>query len=170
MILFHGSTDLVENPEIRESSSFLDFEKGFYMTSSFDQAERWAKIKMKRNNVNAGFVCVYEFDDVSLKCLNFIEFKRADSKWLSFVVNQRKGLNNYHQMDLHIGPVADDRVYQCIRLFETGIIDEEYTLKRLKTEKLKDQWVMHTPKALSFLRFIGAVKILEGEQNETGTI
>ncbi len=102
--------------------------------------------------------------------MNFIEFKRADSKWLSFVVSQRKGLNNHHQMDLHIGPVADDRVYQCIRLFETGIIDEEYTLKRLKTEKLKDQWVMHTTKALSFLRFIGAVKILEGEQNETGTI
>lgn len=45
MILYHGSTDIVEKPEIRKSSSNLDFGDGFYLTTSFEQAERWAKVK-----------------------------------------------------------------------------------------------------------------------------
>ena len=52
MILYHGSTDLVDKPEIRESDVYLDFGVGFYTTTSFDQAKRWAKIKMRRRNVD----------------------------------------------------------------------------------------------------------------------
>ena len=51
MILYHGSTDLVDKPEIRKSDIYLDFGIGFYTTTSFEQAERWAKIKMRRKNV-----------------------------------------------------------------------------------------------------------------------
>ena len=62
MILYHGSTDLVDKPEIRESDIYLDFGVGFYTTTSFEQAERWAKIKMRRKNVDLGYVSIYEFD------------------------------------------------------------------------------------------------------------
>ena len=34
MIIYHGSTVLVEKPEIRISDSFLDFGTGFYTTTS----------------------------------------------------------------------------------------------------------------------------------------
>lgn len=60
MILYHGSTVLVNNPEIRESELFLDFGNGFYTTTSYDQAERWARIKMRRNNVDIGYAAIYE--------------------------------------------------------------------------------------------------------------
>ena len=50
MILFHGSIDLVDKPEIRKGDVFLDFGVGFYTTTSYEQAERWARIKMRRNN------------------------------------------------------------------------------------------------------------------------
>ena len=62
MILYHGSVDRVERPEIRQGKVYLDFGIGFYTTTSFEQAERWAKIKMRRNNTDIGFVSVYEFD------------------------------------------------------------------------------------------------------------
>ena len=62
MILYHGSTDLVDKPEIRKSDVYLDFGVGFYTTTSFEQAERWARIKMRRKNVNSGYVAVYVFD------------------------------------------------------------------------------------------------------------
>ena len=62
MILYHGSIDLVDKPEIRKGDVYLDFGVGFYTTTSKEQAERWAKIKMRRNNVDVGFVSVYEFD------------------------------------------------------------------------------------------------------------
>ena len=63
--------------------------------------------------------------------------------------------------DIHIGPVADDNVYRSIRLFETGVLDAEETVKRLKTEVLQDQWAFHTEKLLAFVKFIESKEIRE---------
>ena len=155
MILYHGSIDIVAKPEIRKGEVFLDFGIGFYTTTSYEQAERWAKIKMRRNNILLGYVSVYEFDSARAeKELSIEKFEKADESWLEFVVNNRKGISVKYNKDMHIGPVADDNIYQSIRLFETGAYDAEYTVKKLKTEVLHDQWTLHTDKALSYLKFI----------------
>lgn len=160
MILYHGSTVLVDKPEIRIGEVYLDFGIGFYTTTSYDQAERWAKIKMRRTNADVGYVSVYELDiDAARKELDIDEFKNADENWLKFVVNNRNGAAFNIIKDIHIGPVADDNIYQTIRLFETGAFDAEYTVKKLKTEVLQDQWALHTKKALSFLKFVEAKEI-----------
>lgn len=155
MILYHGSTEIVDAPEIRKGVVYLDFGVGFYTTTSYEQAERWAKIKMKRKNVNIGYVSKYEFDlGRAEQELCIKRFELADEEWLTFVVNNRKGEPVNDNADMHIGPVADDNVYQSIRLFETGAYDAEYTVKKLKTEILHDQWTLHTDKILSYLKFI----------------
>lgn len=160
MILYHGSTDLVDKPEIRKSDAYLDFGIGFYTTTSYEQAERWARIKMRRSNVDLGYVAVYNLDlEEAEKELNIKRFETADENWLTFVVNNRKGANTSNDVDMHIGPVADDNVYQSIRLFETGAYDAEYTVKKLKTEILHDQWTLHTEKILKYLTFIEAKEI-----------
>ena len=160
MILYHGSIDLVDKPEIRKGDVYLDFGVGFYTTTSYEQAERWARIKMRRNNAAVGYVSIYEFDlDTASKVLSIDKFVTADEKWLEFVVNNRKGIPAGDTKDMHIGPVADDNVYQSIRLFETGAYDAEYTVKKLKTEVLQDQWTLHTDKALSYLKFVEAKEI-----------
>ncbi len=154
MILYHGSTELVEKPEIRKGDVFLDFGVGFYTTTSKEQAERWARIKMRRNNADIGYVAIYEFDLGKAKeNLVIDEFKTADEIWLRFVVSNRRGETSENAADMHIGPVADDNIYQSIRLFETGAYDAEYTVKKLKTEVLHDQWTLHTDKALFYLKF-----------------
>ena len=43
MTIYHGSTVLVEKPEIRRSERMLDFGAGFYTTSYKEQAIRWAQ-------------------------------------------------------------------------------------------------------------------------------
>lgn len=155
MILYHGSTVLVDRPEIREGDTFLDFGSGFYTTTSYDQAERWAKIKMRRENKTNGYVAVYEFDfEAALRNTVIRRFDTADMAWLLFVVNNRRGAPFEEPADMHIGPVADDNVYQSIRFFETGIYDAEETVKRLKTEVLHDQWTFHTDRILSYCKFI----------------
>ena len=160
MILYHGSIELVDKPEIRKGEVFLDFGAGFYTTTSYEQAERWARIKMRRHNAAIGYVSVYVFDlDAASKVLSIGKFETANEEWLGFVVNNRKGVFAGDTKDMHIGPVADDNVYQSIRLFETGAYDAEYTVKTLKTEVLQDQWTLHTDKALSFLKFI-EVKVI----------
>ena len=162
MILYHGSTVPVAKPEIRQSEAFLDFGTGFYTTTSYEQAERWARIKMRRINAETGYVTVHEFDYESAKQqTDIFRFESADMDWLSFVVGNRRGEELYKAKDMHIGPVADDNVYRSIRLFETGLLDAEETVRRLKTEVLQDQWVFRSEKVLSYLTFQEAKEIRE---------
>ena len=162
MKVYHGSTVVVDHPEIRQSESFLDFGAGFYTTSSLSQAQRWAKIKMRRLNAPVGYVSVYEFDEkAAAKQTEIFRFENADIDWLTFVVNNRRGDPRTGAADLYIGPVADDNVYRSIRLFETGVLDAEETVKRLKTEVLQDQWVFCSDRVLSCLSFLEAKEISE---------
>lgn len=48
MILYHRSNIVVENPKIIQSDRRLDFGTGFYLTSSYEQAERWAYLTVKK--------------------------------------------------------------------------------------------------------------------------
>ena len=156
MIIYHGSTVLVEQPEIRSGETFLDFGAGFYTTTSYEQAERWARIKMRRENKTVGYVSIYEFDFEAAQVDAVIQtFDTADMEWLLFVVSNRRGTPSREATDMHIGPVADDNVYQSIRFFETGILNAEETVSRLKTEALHDQWTFHTEKILSYCRYTG---------------
>ena len=155
MIIYHGSTVYVEKPEIIVGENFLDFGVGFYTTTSYQQAERWARTKMRRENKDIGYVSIYEFDyESAKKDTKIYKFLKADMEWLKFVTNNRKGLFSEKTVDMNIGPVADDNVYESIRFFETGILDAKQTVKRLKTEKLQDQWVFHTDKILKYLKFV----------------
>lgn len=164
MILYHGSTVIVEKPEIRKGEFCLDFGIGFYTTTSLAQAERWAQIKMRRENKDLGYVSVYEFDlGTAQKSTLITRFENADLSWLNFVVNNRKGQSSNDHSDMHIGPVADDNVYRSIRLFETGVLDADETVKRLKTEMLQDQWTFHTDTILQFLKFTSSVEVIREE-------
>lgn len=42
MIVYHGSVEVVEKPDVLHSYRNLDFGRGFYVTSVQSQAERWA--------------------------------------------------------------------------------------------------------------------------------
>ena len=160
MIIYHGSTVLVEKPEIRTGETFLDFGAGFYTTTSYEQAERWARIKMRRENTQVGYVSIYEFDYEAAKADAVIrKFDTADMEWLLFVASNRRGVRPVEAADMHIGPVADDNVYQSIRFFETGILNAEETVSRLKTEVLHDQWTFHTENILSYCRYTGCREV-----------
>ena len=74
MILYHGSIEIVENPEIRIPSRSLDYGYGFYTTTSLKQAEDWVKRKLNSNNP-IGYVNIYEFDENLIKCLNALLFE-----------------------------------------------------------------------------------------------
>ena len=71
---------IVDHPQILPGSRLLDFGAGFYTTRSYDQAERWAKTKMRRENGHIGFVSVYEFDEAAARQMTHIrEFAQADA-------------------------------------------------------------------------------------------
>jgi len=85
--------------------------------------------------------------------LQVIEFISADEKWLDFITANRRGKAILEEYDIVLGPVADDNVYLVVKLFETGVLDREETMMRLKVEKLFDQVLFHTEKGLAFCIF-----------------
>jgi hypothetical protein len=42
MTVYHGGILEIRNPDVTHSKKYLDFGKGFYVTSFLKQAERWA--------------------------------------------------------------------------------------------------------------------------------
>lgn len=61
--------------------------------------------------------------------------------------------------DIILGSVADDNVYATVKLFETGVLDRDETIKRLRIEKLYDQVLFHTTESLDFCKYADAQKI-----------
>ena len=131
-----------------ENGFYEDFGYGFYCTILENQAKR------RKHIVN-----LYEYSPDEGQ--NIKKFSEMIEEWLQFVVKNRRGEMTDIAADMHIGPVADDNVYRSIRLFETGVLDAEETVKRLKTEVLQDQWTFHTEKLLAFVKFIESKEIRE---------
>lgn len=48
MKLYHGSTVIVKSPNIQRGRKATDFGKGFYTTTNFEQAKKWAILKQNR--------------------------------------------------------------------------------------------------------------------------
>lgn len=153
-ILYHGGSHIIECPEIREPDRTLDFGKGFYLTSSQNQAERWVKGHLK-GRFETGYVNSYEFDleevpsDVKVKI-----FSRADEEWVDFVLDNRLVVGFEHDYDIVFGPVANDNVYAQMSLFEGGIISKERLIEELKAYKLVDQYLFHSERGLRYLHFL----------------
>lgn len=160
MRLYHGNANIVNAPAIRMSDVYLDFGIGFYTTPSYEQAEQWARIKMQRIGSTVGYISVYDIDiDDARKELNVVELSTFDEKWLSFVINNRNKKGFSVIKDIHIGPIANDNIYRSIRLHETGASETNSATPKTNAEELHKQWVMHTRKALSYLKFVEAIEV-----------
>lgn len=158
MILYHGSIEIVDNPEIRIPSRSLDYGYGFYTTTSFKQAEDWVKRKLNTNSP-IGYVNVYELDEDLVKSLKTLLFESPTEDWLDFVMSNRTNKDFNHDFDIVYGPVANDKVYAAFALYEGGIIDKQNLISELKAYKLVDQYLFHTDKALKAIKFIEAKEV-----------
>ena len=155
MLLYHGSNIEVSSPQILESDRRLDFGKGFYLTSSYEQAKRWAELTVKRRGSGKESVSVFEFDKSSASDLNILHFTQAQKEWLEYVAMNRKNQtipdDNY---DIVIRPLTNDRTMPVISLYFAEIYNIEETIKRLMPQKLCDQYTFRTEKAIKKLNFL----------------
>ena len=150
---------MVEHPMILKPNRKLDYGQGFYTTTSEKQAKEWVERRMLENNSNCGYINVYEFDDKKLSELNSLIFPEPNEEWADFVMANRTKFDFTHNYDIVYGAVANDRVYLQFGLYEAGAISVETLIRELKTYKLVDQYLFHTDKALTALRFIESIKI-----------
>lgn len=137
MIVYHGSTEIIKNPDVIHSKKYLDFGKGFYITSFENQAKKWAIRKGMRQQKSA-IVNVYELTE-DWSCLNVLSFEKENEKWLDFVCSCRKGIELNQEYDIIIGNVADDDVFKTVDMYFKGIWDKKKVLEELRYYKLNNQ-------------------------------
>ena len=157
--LYHGSTVAVRKPSLRPGRPNADFGKGFYTTSNLEQAVRWAHIKQEREEAERAVVSIYEFDESLLENPDLIirQFTGADEPWLYFVTDCRK--SRPHEFDLVQGPVANDKVFTTVNLFESGVLSAEAAILQLKAYKTYDQLSFHTDRVIKTLNFVESIEI-----------
>lgn len=154
MILYHGSNVTVDTPHLLKTQRTLDFGRGFYTTSDFEQAKKWAQRTVKIRESGKACVSCYELDEDKLDDLKILGFSEPNIEWLDYVSNNRKNKGMEDDWDVVIGPVANDQTFPTILLYLDGYIDAESAIRQLLPQKLKDQYTLKTERALSLLKFI----------------
>ncbi len=145
MRIFHGTNNMVTQPEVRKVGYTKDFGYGFYCTKIEKQAQRWA---LSRHNPH--IVCVYDFEPSDN--LNIKFFHEMSDEWLDFVAACRYGLT--HSYDIVEGPMADDEVWDYVEDFLAGRISREAFWALARFKHPTHQVVFCNDKALQSLTFI----------------
>lgn len=166
LILYHGSSEIVENPEYGKGKTYNDYGRGFYCTKHIELAKEWACTE----NTD-GFVNKYEIDISTLKILNLSSEEYTILHWLALLMKNRKVristpvmkrgtewlYNNFlpdiTDYDAIIGYRADDSYFSFARAF----VNNEISLKQLsyamKLGKLGEQFVLKSKKAFKCVEF-----------------
>lgn len=159
MRLYHGSNVGVANPRLLEGQRPLDFGSGFYTTTDFSQAAAWAQRTARIRKAGSPQVSVYEIDDEAYGELSVLRFDGPNEAWLAFVVANRRAVVIDKGWDIVYGPVANDQTMPTLVLYLDGYLTEQETIARLLPQKLKDQAVFKTNRALQCLRCLEVVSL-----------
>ena len=131
----------------------LDFGAGFYLTSSYEQAMKWAKTVTRRRGNGQPIVNIYDLDEQRLATLHVLSFNTADGDWLDYVVKNRRGQAVVDDYDVVIGPVANDSTLPVIDDYMSGNYTKEEAVRRLLPQNLTDQYAFKSTEALAALTY-----------------
>ena len=149
MIVYHGSSEVVRQPDTLHSYRALDFGKGFYVTTVREQAERWAR---RKADLFGGTPVVSRYrmrDDLSQ--FRVRRFPDDLMEWIEFVCDCWDGKPTYQQYDIIIGKVANDKVFRVVDMYHSGIWDKERALQEIRAYPNYDQIAFITQSAIDAL-------------------
>lgn len=153
MILYHGSNLEVKEPKIIKSKRLLDFGTGFYLTTDYEQAKKWALRTTSRREEGTPSITVFSFDENELDKLDVLTFEGPNKEWLRYISANRTDKAAGDSFDIVIGPVANDQAIRTVNNYLKGYFDEEIAIQLLLPQSLKDQVVFKTEKALAMLKY-----------------
>lgn len=178
MILYHGSYCEVSKPDLSKCAAYKDFGKGFYLTSSKEQAEKFINTSLKKAKSQGVIGDSQEYGVVSAfklsgsEELKKYEFEDADANWLHCVVGHRKEgsftgvVERLQQYDIISGKIADDATNFTIIAYLAGTYGtigskeaDDLCVNRLIPERLNDQYCFRTENALNHIRFLGSEQV-----------
>lgn len=140
MRLYHSSNISVPSPDTKHSREALDFGKGFYLTTIYEQAVSYAQRFTRRGQDAYLNSYNFEFEPSKWKVKVFDSY---DRDWLDFISKCRAGEDDYN-FDLVIGGIANDKVIRTLDRYFAGEISADIALGILKYEKPNIQYCIRT--------------------------
>lgn len=157
MRLYHSSNVVVKAPDTLHSRNYLDFGRGFYLTTIYQQAVRYAQ-RFKRRRQQA-FLNIYEFSMSDVSKWRIMRFDSYDEAWLDFVAQCREG-NDVGDYDMVIGGIANDRVILTLDRYFAHEISQEEAIGLLRFEKPNIQYCIRSERMLrECLTFINSEQL-----------
>lgn len=173
MFLYHGSFTPFFQIELNKCKQGKDFGRGFYVTSSYTQAQSFVPLSINKQisegnlpaDSSVGYISVYRLHLTSE--IRIHTFPSADKKWLHFVAaNRRKILfpevkKHYADFDIIGGKIANDRTARTLQLYTSGGYGipgsaeaDNIAIQTLLPNRLEDQFCFCSEKAILALEFI----------------
>ena len=156
LLLFHTGYSEIREPDVHFGRKNADFGQGFYTTRNGEFAGRWAR---ERKN----FKTVLNTYMLDTRGLRIYEFKR-DTAWFDYIFNNRIGkADSLAEMDLIIGPIANDTIYDTLGIITSGLLKREEALKLLLIGPEYEQVAVKSERAVAQLTWLTA-RIIDNEE------
>lgn len=168
LILYHGSSDIIEKPKYGYGNLRNDYGLGFYCTSDINLAKEWG-VKAEEN----GYANKYELNIDGLTCLDLSDPKYNILHWITILLQNRTFvLKNditkagkeylikhfsipYENYNIIKGYRADDSYFSFAEAFFNNTISCQRLAEALKLGNLGEQIVIKSQKAFERLKFLG---------------
>lgn len=157
--LYHASPASFRSFDLEKAYNFKDFGRGFYLTTNFEQALKWANGKRRHKE---GYIYEYFLDKEKVENikLNIMEFLDYSISWAHFLAAHRHEIIEDAGLDLIYDRMADssseeitnaiDGFYQNAENSEK-LMMEVFAEKRMGNSKY-DQYCFKTQRAIDLLR------------------
>ena len=170
LILYHGSSEIIEKPIFGKGKAYNDYGRGFYCTENFELAKEWACTE----GID-GYANQYEIETDGLKILNLSSGEYTVLHWLALLMTYRKlrlstpvmkrgaewlkehFLVNIEDYDAIIGYRADDSYFSFARAFVSNEISLGQLSHAMKLGKLGEQFVLKSREAFEAIQFVSYV-------------
>ena len=176
-VLYHGSNVPVTTPDLNLGAPRKDFGRGFYLTSSREQAESFARTVTRRINRRCpnstkgyGFLSTYQFAPNEAVLTKV--FETADAEWLHCVAAHRGAISLRHTVeelsvyDVIVGKVANDQTNATLLAYLGGLygtpgdkLADDTCIRLLLPDRLHDQACLRSNQALDCLTFVRGERI-----------
>lgn len=176
MLLYHGSYTSIPEIDLNRCMRGLDFGRGFYLTSSYEQAYHYVQLSVRKAKHIGAVSADFDLQDGQISVYKFhydpnllaYFFQDASIEWLHFVAANRKDtlfpqlLKKYSVIDIIGGKIADDQTARTLQVYISGDgagspgtpkADKE-TIEKLLPNRLRDQFCFRTQEAVDHLEFI----------------
>ena len=166
--LYHGSSQIIQQPKFGYGKRYNDYGLGFYCTDSLEMAKEWG-VSLDQS----GYANCYELDCDGLDILDLNDPEFCILHWLAVLLENREfdvpsGLAleakeyiltyfavNYQNYDAIIGYRADDSYFSFAQDFINGTISYRQLNNAMHLGKLGQQFVLKSQKAFNHIRFTG---------------